>query len=362
MKVSAGKITKRTWTWEGKRRTAYRFDVTVDGKRSKRQFATKQEAEDALDAFKAEARAPKAEAPVTISLGAAFEKYFPEQTKRTLAEDRRIAKHLLAEFGEDTPLPEITARRVSEFKGKLRGIEKSRRGGKLSAASINRPLSLLRHLLRIAYEEWELLPSVPKIKLEREPQGRLRWLEPDEEARLLASCAKSANPALLPIVTIALETGLRKSELLNLTWERVDMSRCVIRLETTKSGKRREVPMRQAVYNILAALPGEHTGRVWPPGDIRTAFENAVAAANVENFTLHCCRHHFASWFVMRGGNIVALQDILGHASLTMTRRYAHLAPDHLRGEMAKTEAGAPAVGRGPIAAQQPAALVAVGE
>jgi integrase len=75
--------------------------------------------------------------------------------------------------------------------------------------------------------------------------------------------------------------------------------------------------MRQAVYNVLAALPGPLAGRVWPAGDIRTGFENAVEAAKVEDFTLHSCRHHFASWFVMRGGNILALQEMLGHASLT---------------------------------------------
>jgi integrase/recombinase XerD len=78
---------------------------------------------------------------------------------------------------------------------------------------------------------------------------------------------------------------------------------------------------------------------VWRPASIRTAFERAVAAAKLDApFHFHDCRHHFASWFVMRGGNIVALQDLLGHASLSMTRRYAHLVPDHLRSEVAKTE------------------------
>jgi hypothetical protein len=70
-------------------------------------------------------------------------------------------------------------------------------------------LRLLRHLLRLAYEEWEVLASVPKIRLEKEPQGRVRWLEPDEEARLLTACAKSQNRNLLAIATVALETGLR---------------------------------------------------------------------------------------------------------------------------------------------------------
>src|SRR5207244_3939763 len=79
-----------------------------------------------------------------------------------------------------------------------------------AAASINRPLAALRHLFQLAHEEWGVLSAVPKIRLEKEPQGRIRWLEPDEEVRLLAACAKSRNPELTKIVTIALETGLRK--------------------------------------------------------------------------------------------------------------------------------------------------------
>jgi integrase len=163
-----------------------------------------------------------------------------------------------------------------------------------------------------------------RIKLEKEPQGKIRRLEPDEEARLLAACAKSQNKHLLAIVTVVLETGLRKGELLGLTWDRVDMTRGLIRVEKSKSGKRRDVRMRQVVYNVLAALPGPHAG-VWPAEDIRTGFENAVAAARLEDFTFHSCRHHFASWFVMRGGRLEALSKIMGHATLAMTMRYAHL-------------------------------------
>ena len=138
------------------------------------------------------------------------------------------------------------------------------------------------------------------------------------------------------IVTIALETGLRKAELLELTWDRVDLSRVVIRLEVTKSGKRREVPMRQVVYSVLAGLTGRE-GRLFRTRSIRTAFENAVVEAKVDNFRFHDCRHHFASWFVMRGGGLAALKALLGHSNFQMTLRYAHLAPDHLRAEMLKT-------------------------
>src|SRR5262249_51282114 len=126
----------------------------------------------------------------------------------------------------------------------------------LSAASINRPLALIRHLMRLAHEEWGVLPQVPRIKLEREPEGRVKWLGVDEERRLLKACAESDNENLLPIVTIALESGMRYSEIMRMEWERADLSRGVIRLERTKSGRRREVPMRQVVYDVLAGLRG----------------------------------------------------------------------------------------------------------
>src|SRR5262249_39458168 len=153
------------------------------------------------------------------------------------------------------------------------------------------------------------------------------------------------TPALADIVTLALETGLRKAELIGLTWDRVGLSRGVIRLEVTKSGKRREVPMRQVGYNLLAGLPGPREGRVWPAvGTIDKAFIRAVEAASLDvPLRFHDCRHHFASWFMMRGGSLQALMEILGHANIKMTLRYAHLSPGHLRAEMAKTERAASA-------------------
>ena len=138
------------------------------------------------------------------------------------------------------------------------------------------------------------------------------------------ACRASRNPQLAGIVTVALETGLRRGDLLGLTWDRVDVSRGVLRLEVTKSGKRREGPMRQAVYDVLAAMQGPREGRVWRQRRVCTAFETAVAAAKLEDFRFHDCRHHFASWFVMRGGSLQALREILGHADLKTTMRYAH--------------------------------------
>jgi integrase len=309
------------------------------------------ETEEAALAYAATVR-PKLEAealPVrdqSMTLRAAFERYFQVKGHtRSERKDRHLAAHLKAEFGEQTPLRAITTARVSAYKarrlatGSVRRKDDAGQPAPLSAAAINRPLALLRHLLRLAHEDWGVLRTAPpKVRLEREPEGRLRWLAPNEEARLLAACAKSQNRALLALVTVALESGMRQQEILSLTWARIDTSRGVLRLEQTKSGRRREVPMRQVVYDLLTLMPAPREGRVWPITFPRTAWEHAVADAKIEDFHFHDLRHHFASSFMMRGGTLLALQKILGHASLAMTMRYAHLSPDHLRAEMAKTE------------------------
>jgi len=95
--------------------------------------------------------------------------------------------------------------------------------------------------------------------------------------------------------------------------------------------------MRQVVYEILTALPGQREGRVFKVRSPRNAFESAVAVAKIDDLHFHDLRHHFASHFMMRGGDLLALQKILGHASVTMTQKYAHLSPSYLRDAMDRT-------------------------
>ncbi len=341
------KITKRIWyskspTGQRQKRVAWGFTTQgADGKQVRRSDAawSREDAEHAL----AEHRlglGPKDDGEAaSLPFGVAVQRYLQAKSrKRSIKNDERSLKLFKDYFGAETPLTQITAARISAWKAERLAAKCPQTKRHYSAAAVNRPLAALSHLLRLAHEEWEVLPVVPKIRLEKEPEGRIRWLEPDEEARLLAACRASRNLQLANIVTIALNTGLRLSELLGLAWERVDLSRGVIRLEVTKSGKRREIPMRQVVYEILASLPEPRQGRVWQQRDIRKAFENAVEAAKLENFHFHDLRHSFGSWFVMRGGSLQTLKEILGHADLKMTLRYSHLAPDHLRSEMVKTE------------------------
>jgi hypothetical protein len=132
-----------------------------------------------------------------------------EGPKGVVFEDKRIVKHLKVEMGEGTPLAGLTAARISEYKAKLLAIEQSPRGGPLGAASVNRPLALLRCLLNLAAGKWEVLSAVPRIKLERDPEGKVVWLETDAEAALLAGCRASRNPDLYALVLLAVEDAAR---------------------------------------------------------------------------------------------------------------------------------------------------------
>ena len=139
-------------------------------------------------------------------------------------------------------------------------------------------------------------------------------------------------------MVIALNTGLRLGELLGLNWIYADLSRGVIRLEITKSGRRREVPLNGDSYQALVSLTPKAEGRVFQTRFIKTAYNNAVAIAKLDDVNFHTLRHTFASWAVMRGVSLKELQELLGHSSLAMTMRYAHLAPEHLRAAVSRLE------------------------
>jgi integrase len=355
------KVIRRVWKigedGHQVRRVAWGYRIVVDGKTEKvtRADWTKADALEAL-AFRMLERDPETKpshddavlepapppARPALTFGEAIARYLEVKArKRSWKDDQRNLARLQDAFGADLPLGELTAGRIAEYKIQRARTLVKRDGGPraISAATLNRELAALRHLFTLAVEEWEVLDKAPRIRLEKEPEGRIVWLEAKEAAALLTACRASQNKHLADVVTVALETGMRQGELLELDWSRVDLSRGVVMLERTKSGHRREIPMRRSVDAIFAAMPEPRAGRVWPDKSIRTAFENAVEAAGLKDFTFHGCRHHFASWFMMRGGQLEALREILGHRDIKMTLRYAHLSPGHLRIEIEKTAA-----------------------
>ena len=229
----------------------------------------------------------------------------------------------------------------------IRGYIEFRRDAGRKPSTINRELSLLSTAIRFAQKEleWELPNPVSGRKLP-EPEGRIRWITREEAALLVATARKSERaPHLSDFIVLALHTGCRKSELLGLDWERADLKRNVITLEArhTKTNKRRTVPLNEDAREALirrASFRAEHCpDSPWVfcnkygerIADVKTAFNRACEKAGITNFRMHDLRHSCASWLVMAGRPILEVRDMLGHQSVTMTERYAHLAPDKLR-------------------------------
>ncbi len=210
---------------------------------------------------------------------------------------------------------------------------KRRRQGKVSNATVNREVACLKHIFTKAIE-WGIVKKNPgkKVKLLRERNTRLRYLGEKEIGRLYDACAEH----LKPIVTVALNTGMRKEEILNLKREDLDFQSRIIYVLDTKNSERREIPMNDIVCRTLLAAR-EKTDSPWVfckkngerYGNVRKAFEGARKRAGIVDFRFHDLRHTFASHLVMAGVDLKTVQELLGHKSFEMTLRYAHLSPEH---------------------------------
>jgi len=189
------------------------------------------------------------------------------------------------------------------------------------------------------------VPAITKIRDER-----TRFLTDDERGKLLAACKASDNAHLYPVVVFALSTGARKGEILNLTLADLDLDRSTAVLRDTKNGDTRAVPLashlRELMTNQRKAAEAVHAEMGTPPAtqwlfpradgrapiDIRTAWENARDKAGLADFRFHDLRHSTASYLAMKGASQVEIADVLGHRTLQMVRRYAHLSESHVKG------------------------------
>lgn len=213
-------------------------------------------------------------------------------------------------------------------------MEKYKRGrqGQVSNATVNREVACLKHIFTIAIE-WGMVQKNPgrKVKLLRERNTRLRYLEEKEIRRLHDACAEH----LKPIVTVALNMGMRKEEILSLKWKDLDYRIRTISILDTKNGESRELPMNDIVYRTLLAVKKTDSPWVFCKkngkryGNVRKAFEGARKRAGITDFRFHDLRHTFASHLVMAGVDLRTVQELLGHKSYEMTLRYAHLSPEH---------------------------------
>jgi integrase len=206
----------------------------------------------------------------------------------------------------------------------------------VSGATVNREFSVLSHAIDTARREWDVyLPANPCTLVRRPPQGRARnrRLQGDEEPRLLAACRDARNVWLAHFVALAIETGMRRGELLGLQWPNVDLARRVAFLALTKNGESRGVPLSSRAVAVLRGMPSSPTGRVF--GDLtkealKQSFKRAVRRAGISGLHLHDLRHEATSRFFEKGLNVMEVASVTGHKTLQMLKRYTHLSATDL--------------------------------
>lgn len=172
------------------------------------------------------------------------------------------------------------------------------------------------------------------IRRAKENPGVVRFLEPDERRRLLDACRASVWPRMYGLALLALTSGGRRGELLGLRWRDIDFEQCVAHLRQTKNGEPRVLVLVPAVIEELNAYPrGKPDDLVFRathdpsrPYSIEKVWRTVLASSKVERFRFHDLRHSFASALAQEGASLIELADAMGHKSMAMVRRYAHLS------------------------------------
>ena len=247
--------------------------------------------------------------------------------KRSWRDDARYGKVWAARFPGRT-LEDITPLELERVR--------TERLQTVTPATVNREMAYLKHLFNLAIrdEKTERNPAA-KLKMLREPSGRVRFLTDEEERALRGALATDEDRERL---TVLLQTGLRKSEFLELRWRDMDLKNGVITIPRSKNGETRHVPMTSEVRAILSKRPRalDSASLVFPNtvsyADhhwAEKAFPEAVESAQIEDFRLHDTRHTFASRLAMEGVDLLTIKELGGWKSLTMVERYAHLSPGH---------------------------------
>jgi len=249
------------------------------------------------------------------------------KAKSTYQRQDRICVARLTSFFKDKYIFEITAQMIEKYKAK--------RLENVSPASVNRELACLKHMYTKAIE-WGYVRENPAkgVRLLKESPGRLRYLNPEEVERLINACADH----LRPIVITALNTGMRKSEILNLRWKEIDLKNRKITVINAKNNESRVIPINQTLYQKLSSLSTKSNGEYAFPDrngrpfkEVKKAFSSALQKAKIQDFRFHDLRHTFGSHLVMQGVDIRTVQQVLGHKEIRMTMRYSHLSPEYVQ-------------------------------
>ena len=319
-----------------KRGQTYYIDYRLNGKRHRESTNTtkRREAELILDNRKREireAKSPEIKNSVNVcKLAELAQEYLKWTERQRVHKTKKIwVKQLVEVFG-NLYVEDLNPRVIEQWQSVRLKYNKP--------STVNRLTGCLKHMINKGVQ-WEMssedvLKRVRMVKPLEENNRRLRFLTIEECQTLIYCCADH----LKPIVTVALHTGMRRGEILGLKWKQVDLNHGFILLDTTKNGERKEIPIDDTLQEMFSEMPHSiesihvFTDRDGNPyKSIKHSFSTALRKAGINDFRFHDCRHTFASHLVMAGVDLVSVKDLLGHKSLTMTLRYAHLASGHKR-------------------------------
>lgn len=270
-----------------------------------------------------------------------IETYFKDKKFAKLKDQRSLRTRISwwrDEYGTLT-MDRVTPAVITEGYDRLSRRINPRTGQPITSSTLNRYLDALGSVLTHAQKKRHIIPTNPCHEVERnsDEDGRERFLSHDEISRLLEECRNDKAPFLHPLVVLAIFTGGRQGELLNLQWDNVDLKRKQITFLKTKNGSNRTVALAPTAYDILKAIPHRLRSRLVFPSTndsnkhvaIQKPWERARRRAGLEDVHFHDLRHTTASYLAMSGASLPDIAAVLGHRTLDMVQRYAHLTDTH---------------------------------
>jgi len=260
-----------------------------------------------------------------------IERYIQEVTLKTrsMREDtyrlKALARHPIGKLR----MTALTPNKVAQYRDERLRL--------VSSGAVIRELSYFSSIINHARREWgiNMTNPIPFVKKPPSPQGRNRILTEEELGRLFAALKpqiKSSNHWILPLTKFALESAMRRGEILGLRWEHIDLQKRTAFIPLTKNGMSRLVPLSTAALEILQKLPRNLDGRVFPvtPFTLSAAIDRARIKANLSDFHFHDLRHMAITRLAEKLPNLIELSAVSGHKSLAMLKRYYHPDPEKL--------------------------------
>ena len=265
----------------------------------------------------------------TLHLSKLIEMYLSnEYGGRYFNKHKAKLDYWLASIG-DKLIVEIT---TAEIKSVLDGLS-----SRLSNATVNRYKAAISVVFSYACREFDL-PDNPVRHIRSKPENneRIRFLSDDERKRLLKACRASKWSKLYLLVLMAITTGARKGELLNLKFSDIDFGRQTAFVKTSKNGQPRVLPLTNEVVTELSGFKDQEAELIFNselkldrPMCFTKQWKKVLVQTDIENFRFHDLRHSCASYLAMNGASLLEISDVLGHRQISMTQRYSHLCTNH---------------------------------